>query len=202
MNIQFDPLIYKEKLKEFNSSEKYWKEVHLLDKLLNIGDSEIILDFGCGIGTVMDFFITRYNASVLGFDVYDYTNGLKDKVFTDLDTLTSSGSSFNKIYFFHSFAHIKQIADVLSKLKLILSKDSELVIITPNLDFDNFFKSKIKESTYRPDTTVVEHYNCEKLHNLMALNGFQTVNIGQFGKFLPGEPFNERIFGIFKVIEK
>lgn len=202
MNNQFDPIAYKEKLKEFNSSAKYWNEVHLLDRLLKIGDSELILDFGCGIGTVMDFFIAQYNASIIGFDIYDYTDNPKHKVFTDLDLLTSSGSCFDKIYFLHSFAHIQQISNVLSKLKSVLSKNSELVIITPNLDFDNFFKSKIKESRYNPDTTVVEHYNCETLDNLMSLNGFKTLDLGQFGKFLPGEPFNERIFGIFKVVEK
>jgi len=55
---------YKERLRAFNSTEKYKREVELLNSLLYQGGAK--LDYGCGLG------ITMRRTHAFGFDVNDY----------------------------------------------------------------------------------------------------------------------------------
>ena len=94
---------YKEKLIQFNSTDKYYNELKFLHSLIG-SERKSIMDYGCGIGTAMRYIFDKTLSQVKGFDIehfiphYEYCNP-KDE--------------FDLVYFMHSFAHIELIESVL-----------------------------------------------------------------------------------------
>ena len=163
---------YKEKLRQFNSTEKYKKEVNFLWSLL--GDT-IKLDYGCGLGTAMDlFYCDGYDVNMYyeGHNLSNYYNHLPDRKYED-------------IYFLHSFAHIPNPHDV---LRILRKYKARITIITPNLQWLMLQDNK----GYVKDPTVVKHYTLTQLEQMLKDCGYSVEFAGQFGEQKYG--FNERIF--------
>lgn len=167
---------YKEKLKQWNSTEKYWNELYFLVKLLELDTEysthEEILDFGAGIGTAMDYIRCS------GYDINNYYEGDSEFYYNELPNIYISD-----IYFMHSFAHIPNPKDV---LRILRGKyhEATLTVITPNLDW--------LDKDYVGDETVIKHYNQQELKELFEDCGYEVTLIGQFGEYKNGQ--NERIF--------
>ena len=89
-------LNYKDKLKQFNSTDKYRKELLFLTQLLDPKEEESILDYGCGTGAAMEHIRSNFNSKVFGFDITeDYYEG--DKFFFRTELFFK----VNTIYFMH-----------------------------------------------------------------------------------------------------
>ncbi|MEM4260509.1 MAG: class I SAM-dependent methyltransferase [Candidatus Woesearchaeota archaeon] len=184
-------LEYVERLKKWNISEKYISEVNFLELLLKPKKGENILDYGCGTGFCLNLLKSITNANYYGYDV---------NVFFDDDIIPEwfinkidIGIKFDKIYFMHSFAHIKNNNEMLQNIKLILMEKGKIYIITPNKDFDEYYK-QLKDENYTPDNTVIKHYSIDDLVHLLTANEYIIEVIGQFGKKI--SYFQERIFVI------
>ena len=161
-------MTYSNKLLNFNSSEKYLKELGFLRSL--IGDTEA-LDYGCGNGFAAELFKCD------GFDVTPHNPffGYVDNPFSYYET----------VYFMHSLAHIEDPETVLRALNL--KPHGRVVVITPNLDW-----LKLASDDYEPDPTVISHFIGDDLDELFTKSGFKIINSGQFGQRIG--LVNERLF--------
>jgi len=180
-------LNYKDKLKQFNSTDKYRNELLFLTQLLDPKEDESIIDYGCGTGAAMEHIRSNFKSNVYGFDVTeDYYEG--DKFFFRTEIFFKVQS----IYFMHSFAHID--FPPLEKLKDdFLLPQGKVVIITPNIDWLNL-QSK---DNYKPDTTVAHHYSSSELEALFIDNGYSIRFSGQFGEQINN--VHERLFLVAEI---
>lgn len=170
---------YKERLRAFNSTEKYWNELRFLTHLLDIDMSysthETILDYGCGIGTAIDYI------KCSGYDINNYYNGDSELYRNEV-----SFDYMEKIYFMHSLAHIPNPTEVLKDLKE--RYNATITVITPNAHW----LMQQSNNNYVPDPTVVKHYTMTQLKELFVSCGYEVTLLGQFGEEKNG--INERIF--------
>lgn len=172
---------YKLKLIEFNSTEKYKNELAFLYSLLNVSTKDIVLDYGCGIGTSVELLRKQY-INAFGYDVYRWVDGEPEWFSNSFNT------KFSHVYFMHSFAHIPNPAVMLDNLKESLQDDGIVTVITPNKDWLELMRN----DNYKPDSTVVEHFTPETLNNIFISNGYTVICEGQFGS-VKGN-INERLF--------
>lgn len=170
---------YKEKLKAWNNTDKYRKELDFLYGLISPTQGELVLDMGCGVMTAIENFNARQAAYFYGYDVEEYGEQenyhLYDKEIK---------RKYDCIYFMHSLAHIKAPKNALVNLRSNLSKDGRIIIITPNLQW--------MDKWYNNDPTVVKHYDMENLSKLVTDAGYKVSQLGQFGELRNGS--NERLF--------
>lgn len=180
---------YIQRLLKWNESEKYISEVNFLELLLKPEKDENILDYGCGSGFCLELLKQRTKANYFGYDVNIFfeknniPNWLKYKIEGDI--------KFDKVYFMHSFAHIEKINELLQNIKFSLNDKGLLYVITPNKEFDEYFR-RIKDKKYSPDLTVVRHYSIEDITTIFETHGYNIEVTGQFGKKV--SYFQERIF--------
>jgi SAM-dependent methyltransferase len=175
---------YKQKLIQFNNTSNYLIEMDFMIKLLSLKKNEKILDYGCGTGFMVEELNSNTKAEVFGYDVNDYLLIQNKFRFRD-----SYHFKFDKAYFMHSIAHIENLIISLKYLKdNLLKEGGEIHVITPN----KLWLKEINKKDYTPDPTVVEHYDCEGLIQIITNCGYKVVHYGQFGKILNGQ--HERIF--------
>jgi len=176
---------YKKKLLEFNSTEKYSKEmVYLFDKI-DPQTNERILDYGCGIGTFIDHINLASKAKCFGYDKFVYTakKSVRD----------SFSFQFDKVFFMHSIAHIENIDLTLTNLKNFLEHKSFIYVLTPNKNWLDL----LDNPEYIPDITVVKHYSIETLTEAFESNGYNLIESEQFGE--QKENQKERIYLKFRL---
>lgn len=157
---------YKEKLRQFNSTEKYQKELDFLYALFG-KDFNSVLDFGCGNLYAVEQFNKRKKA-FFGYDVVNYTG----KQYAD------KLGVYDIVYFMHSLAHISNIKEVLNELQT-----KYFIVITPNKDW----LDKQDKTNYNPDITVINHYNMKELKELFTSIGCEIIVSGNLND-------GERIF--------
>ncbi len=180
-------LSYQQRLGVFNSSEKYKSEMEFLVKLMSpFNKNEDILDYGCGLGTLIEYLKKNFNLNTYGYDINDYLPNSLNKF--KINELTKK---YSKIVFMHSLAHIPNVEIILNNLHNNLKQNGNIYVITPNLEFDNHFR-KMKDLEYKPDETVVKHFNSAELFDLFKKCGYQVCFCGNFGKIV--ENIHERCF--------
>ncbi len=169
---------YKERLRAFNSTEKYKREVDFLIKLIPGCRTHVvnILDYGAGLCR------TAYECCADAFDVNNYKEHDVDKYY--LNELPKT--RYEHIYFMHSLAHITNPIEVLKDLKTRYS--ATITVITPN----RYWLMQQSNRDYKPDPTVHKHYTLHELRELFEQAGYEVTLIGQFGELNNG--VNERIF--------
>jgi len=165
---------YKEKLEAFNATEKYKKELDFLEMLLDDGVKEV-LDYGCGNGFAAEYLNNISCNIVFGYD--------KTAYHPEFQYTLPKDKRFSTMYFMHSFAHIKNVVEVINSIVC-----KEIIVITPNRSW-LFYQNK---KDYTPDETVVKHYALNELIKLFEGLNFEIVVAGQFGSFEHGH--NERLF--------
>lgn len=174
---------YKEKLIAWNSTDKYKRELDFLYGLINPKSGELILDFGCGIMTAINYFNSKAITFFYGYDVEEYGEQ-EDYHLYDREI----SRKYDTIYLMHSLAHIKDPVKTLRALRTNLSDGGKVVIVTPNLEW--------LDKGYRGDSTVVRHYDIVTLSLLVQEAGYKVELSGQFGD--TRGIINERIFVICK----
>jgi 2-polyprenyl-3-methyl-5-hydroxy-6-metoxy-1,4-benzoquinol methylase len=170
---------YKERLKIFNSTEKYNRELSFISNLL--GRDDKVLDYGCGIGTAVNYFKIKTNSRVFGYDINNFLD--EDQAWF---VESEPKDAYHHITFIHSIAHIKDINEVLDKLKYNLVVCGKITVITPNLDWINYVGNT------NSDPTVFQHYTSETLSNLFLKTGYKILQQGQLGETKGGQ--HERLF--------
>lgn len=166
---------YKQKLINWNNTDKYKKEIDFLNKLLN--KAHVSLDYGCGTGYAMAQTLSY------GYDVNDYKTESTPMLEYYLNTLPTD-IKFADIYMMHSFAHFTNPTTELEKIKSVLSDKGTVTVITPNAEW--------LDKDYNNDKTVVKHYTQSELCQLFMECGFTVQLVGQFGEYK--NSMNERIF--------
>lgn len=177
---------YLDKLKEFNNTDKYKSELNILEMFLQPNYGEVILDYGCGIGTAVEYFRAK-GYLVYGYDKVNYFDTTPDWFKDNLN------KELDKVYLMHSVAHIKDLGIELPKIRQMLKVGGELIIISPNADWLDI-QPKDK---YKPDLTVNQHYSNDILSYILKECGYTITYAGQFGNYSYG--YNERI--IIKAIK-
>lgn len=177
------PQQYREKLIQFNSTDKYIRELDFLNRLLNADVGERVLDYGCGIGTAVTYNRCMSVADVYGYDIHDYCSDRHWFVHAIPNDLS-------KVYFMHSIAHVVYIESELRALKDKVK--NEVIVITPNLTWLN----NQNQNGYTPDPTVVQHYDLFDLEKLFTDCGYKVRMSGQFGEEINN--VCERIFLVAK----
>jgi len=181
-NLQTNAMSYKKKLEGFNSTEKYKSEMAFMAQLMGLEHGEKVLDFGCGIGTMRDYLSIKTRADVRGYDKVCYLE-------TEPEWFNQSYYfRFDVVYFMHSIAHIENLKYELDNLKEFLNIGSELYVLTPNLDW----LREQNNGNYRPDTTVIAHFNTNSLTKAFEESGYKVEFVGQMGQYCNGK--QERIF--------
>lgn len=170
---------YVDRLRRFNESEKYAIEMEFMFSLMNLKSSDTILDYGCGLGTMVNVLRVR-DYTTFGYDVVWYEDSEPPEWW-----IRNTERVFDHVYFMHSLAHIPDIEKVLKKMR---GYAESISIITPNLDW-----LELKgQYGYDPDPTVVNHFTSETLESLVTTAGFKPLLQGQFGTLLKGQ--HERLF--------
>ncbi len=164
---------YKEKLRQFNATEKYWNEMHEMMYFMAIEDHwDRILDYGCGTGAMMMTIEQDKEVKIDGYDVHEhyYEGNLN---YFSVSTPKYTGNWYNKIYFMHSFAHIVGIQDILKNINkhLLSYEDGRVYILTPNKDW----LDKHQKSDYKQDPTIVKHYNYREIKAMLIEAGFTRI---------------------------
>lgn len=154
---------YKERLKKFNSTQKYQDELEFLSTYLKVGTG---LDFGCGIGTAVNYFNSETDVYFEGYDITPYNNWYI--------TQLQPAHKFDYVTFIHSLAHIENVELTLHKLKDNLTPNGRIVVITPNQDWINIVGDT------KSDPTVVRHFTNTTLKDLFV--NYKIVEQGQFGE--------------------
>ncbi len=174
---------YRKKLIEWNSRDKYIKEINFLGSIMRIDSSDYILDYGCGTMTAVKHFKNNFQCEVNGYDVIQYADP-EDFIFYD----NSLKKKYSKIYLNHVIAHLRNAEEVVNSLKKNLISGGHIYIITPNKLWLNYMSNE----KYNPDATVINHYSLTELELLFKRNGFRVLSSGQFGEFLGQQ--RERLF--------
>jgi len=175
---------YAEKLKQFNGTLKYNLEHKFLCSLIGNGKLKI-LDYGCGLGASVLKINAYTNHAAHGFDVEDYNPEFSYLKPYEFDT-------YDVIYFMHSIAHIQYLDVTLKKIKVFLKPGGRIIVVTPNRDW----VEENKNDSYKPDPTVIKHFNQSELIDLFESCGFTIEQSGQFGQV--SGIVNERIYLVAK----
>lgn len=166
---------YPKRLAQFNSTDKYQRELRLLHRLLNTRPGLKVLDYGCGIGTAMKY-LAPYCAIIRGYDVNNFLD--KDIPANWVDDGTGK---FDRIYFMHAIAHIPNIREVVKDLvRDRLFPGGKIIVITPN---KIWLREKNGGVDIKSDDTVVEHFTGSTLHDVFVDTPLKCL----IGRFLAGE---------------
>lgn len=167
---------YAEKLKQFNSTEKYKSELKFLKKFIGMSHKRV-LDYGCGNGCAVES-LQKFGYNVYGCDINEHNFDFDYHDLQDTD-------NFNVVYFMHSLAHIENVKQLLN---WYFFEGKKVVVITPNADWLELNKNDF----YKPDDSVVKHFKQSELVELFEGCGFRIEECGQFGKLTGNQ--NERLF--------
>lgn len=176
---------YSDRLKYFNNTDKYRRELKFLLGMIDQGYSEI-LDYGCGIGTAIHYiYDTRKehgrNVIVRGYDINNY---FKERPFWLIDGEPTG--LYHHITFIHSLAHISEPKKILEGLKTNLLPKGQITVITPNKEWIEAVGDT------KSDPTVLEHFTSESLADLFTSCGYQIIQAGQLGTRILNQ--HERLF--------
>lgn len=176
---------YAKRLREFNSTSKYRAEMRFLFSMLEASARDSIIDYGCGLGTAVNYLRSR-GLNVRGFDVRRWWDNEKDP---PPDWWIDGVAHCDAVYFMHSLAHIEDPGKLLKMIHALLRPAGRVVVITPNLKWLNLLPP---HKDYKPDPTVKGHFTPAALEQLFISSGFNIKGQGQFGSRRSG--CHERLF--------
>lgn len=172
---------YKKALEAFNATEEYQMQMKYLCELLDIQKDDVVMDYGAGLGNTIEYIKKHYNPKhVWGFDVEMFVPG------ADWYREEVPEGWINKLYFMHSFAHIRDIS-VIQRLRL--ANNATVVVITPN---NLYIEEMGLNKPGYVDPTVIKHYSPSELKTAFEMYGYTVEEVGEFGR--TGKNHKERAY--------
>tara|TARA_A100001011_G_scaffold28856_1_gene28047 strand:+ start:42316 stop:43161 length:846 start_codon:yes stop_codon:yes gene_type:complete len=144
--------------------------------MLRLGVVNTYLDYGCGIGKLVNSMKKKGVASY-GYDTSSLAvaacNNKSLKASSNIDDLPNQ---FDLISFWHSLEHVSDYTKALKKTKQILSKNGNVVVALPNYDsFDAKFYSKFWAAYDTPRHRV--HFTKKGFVKAAKQLGFDVVKV-------------------------
>ena len=108
--------------------------------MLGLGGVNTYLDYGCGVGKLIDSMNNKGVASY-GYDTSSLAVSVcKNKSLSASSNLEDLPNQYDLISFWHSLEHVSDYAKALNKTKQMLSKNGTVIVALPNYDsFDSKF---------------------------------------------------------------
>lgn len=152
--------------------------------MINPTKGDKILDYGCGTGYMMSCIDLDSDCQVYGYDKNNYNRYVRN-----IQIKKSYSFQFDKIYFMHSIAHLRDVRSHLKNIRENFLKETGFIyILTPN----KLWTDLVNKKDYIPDPTVVEHFCPGELDLILQDIGYHICFSGQLGDVKGMH--NERIF--------
>lgn len=215
---------YKERYRPEYSKifQRYWNKT-ILNELDNNGQ-RVVLDFGCGTGTMMKDLSDRY-ASTFGVDISfemirqsceDGGGCLKRLVVGDGSRLPFSHRRFDIVVCRGALHHLPSLDDTLDEIYRVLSPEGVLVLSEPSND--SFIVKTVRKIMYKRSDKFYEQdegYISEEIIECLMKHRFRIKRIKRFGflsylfagfpdHFCPLDkiPFNQAITRLLIITDK
>lgn len=143
--------------------------IFFLEKINLINSSSKILEIGCGIGGLTNYFVEKKN-NIIGIDINEEWLEKSKEIYTNLpiqkmsgDDLEFEDNKFDVVLSFDLLEHIPDTDKHLSEVKRVLKNGGFYLLQTPN-KWTNIPFEIIKEKSF----TKYKSYHCS-LHNYWQL---------------------------------
>jgi len=174
-----------------NFNETTERDVERIKKYLKINKNDIVLEFGCGIGRLMQP-LSKFCKQIVGLDIseamIDY--GLKycenkNIVFLPMQNETDiklEKESVDKIYSLLVLQHIEKpkAFRILFELKRILKIGGKVFIQYPDAEQKNYLNYMINRERMGSLTCLLEFYSKKELEMIFKSMGFEEINITKY----------------------
>ena len=140
----------------------------LFSKIINTPFQGMILDLGCGDGSLVKVLNTKKNITAEGIDIDRGIN-------FETDELPFKDNEFDIIIMYSVVEHIHNPGNIFTEAKRILKPGGKIIIITSNFDLSNLFTC---DRSFYCDPTHVQPYNFVSIEYLMKLYKFKKRFIG------------------------
>jgi len=157
---------------------------------------EILKEFGCVDGVVLDVGCGRGDPTKMLSEKYDYIIGVdvsnvfdRSKISANLDFLQADAlnlpfkdESFDAVVSFDVIEHVQDDLKFLSEIKRVLKRGGELLLETPNRNRLSLkLKSLVKPISYPmilgPNCIHLREYTKEELKRKLMMVGFKDIRI-------------------------
>ena len=170
--------------------------------MLRLGVLNTYLDYGCGVGKLVDSMNKKGIASY-GYDTSSLAiSACKNKYLNASSSLEDLPNQFDLISFWHSLEHVSDYTKALKKTKQILSKNGTLVVALPNYDsFDAKFYSKFWAAYDTPRHRV--HFTKKGFIKSVSQLGFKVIKtkplfLDSFYISMMSEKYKQSLFYFLK----
>ena len=142
--------------------------------MLGLGGVNTYLDYGCGVGKLIDS-MNKKGVASCGYDTSSLAVSVcKNKSLSASSSLDDLPNQYDLISFWHSLEHVSDYAKALKKTKQMLSKNGNVVVALPNYDsFDAKFYSKFWAAYDTPRHRV--HFTKKGFVKAASKLGFDVV---------------------------
>ena len=163
---------------------KVYEYVNMM-RMTELKNSDVILDLGCGEGT-LTFSLAKSVKKAVGVDTHLPTiqdalfksAELKNRVDTEfhcdkIENLGLPSESFNKVFSFSVIEHIPNYLEIFQELYRLLKQGGELIISVDS--FSDFDPELVK--IHQKEFLVQKYFKKEELRELLQEIGFKQVEI-------------------------
>lgn len=164
------------------------KSKKIFEIVKNVED-KYLLDIGCGEGYVSRFFKDKgYKYKSLDYSSYGIEchnpsildHFIKGDVLQNLDKIITEGEKFGIIILNNVIEHVLNPSEILCKIKLLLNKDSVLIVTAPN-DFSDLHmhlidNNMINNMSWLSPPMHLSYFNIKSLTNLIKLCGYKVMD--------------------------
>jgi len=170
--------------------------------MLGLGGVNTYLDYGCGVGKLIDS-MNKKGVASCGYDTSSLAVSVcKNKSLSASSSLDDLPNQYDLISFWHSLEHVSDYAKALKKTKQMLSKNGNVVVALPNYDsFDAKFYSKFWAAYDTPRHRV--HFTKKGFVKAASKLGFDVVKtkplfLDSFYVSMMSEKYKQSLFFFLK----
>ena len=170
--------------------------------MLGLGGVNTYLDYGCGVGKLIDS-MNKKGVASCGYDTSSLAVSVcKNKSLSASSSLDDLPNQYDLISFWHSLEHVSDYTKALKKTKQMLSKNGNVVVALPNYDaFDAKFYSKFWAAYDTPRHRV--HFTKKGFVKAASKLGFDVVKtkplfLDSFYVSMMSEKYKQSLFYFLK----
>ena len=206
----YDASYYKRQ-HQWSVKHKYMAELKNLLFLMDIRQSERVLDVGCNTGNVVKYLKAEYGCEACGLDYPEaWLKAVRIDTAVNGDALhlPFKDGSFDKVLMLHIFGHLGNVRGAIAEAHRTLKPGGKLGVITPNAWFVWLMKplNYLGIIKYTPDPTVIRYFRLSSLKSLYNSKQFRLnaifssgdlpnlVNFNFVSRLELADTFRERLF--------